>query len=124
MILTVLMLGGVILGATTIAGTLLLYQLRATTDSANSAKAIFAADAGVQSALFDFYCADDSRCNLPGIFASSSFVNKSSVSVECYDASNATTSCGDPNAVSAVTVGTAGQSSRSFFLTFSTSTVP
>ncbi len=56
MILTVLALGGTILGATTIAGLLMLYQIRQTADLANSAKAIFAADAGIEWALYDFTC--------------------------------------------------------------------
>ena len=48
MILTVLALGGAVLGATTVAGLLMLYQLRQTSDMANSARAIFAADAGTE----------------------------------------------------------------------------
>lgn len=48
MVFTVLVLGGTMLGATTIGGLLLLYQIRQTTDMANSAKAIFAADAAIE----------------------------------------------------------------------------
>jgi hypothetical protein len=53
MLIAVLSLGGAILGATTVAGLLTLYQIRATTDTANSAKAIFAADTGTEWALFN-----------------------------------------------------------------------
>lgn len=53
MILAVLALGGVILGATTIAGMLMAYQIRRATDLENSARAIFAADAGVECALYN-----------------------------------------------------------------------
>jgi hypothetical protein len=55
MLIAILTLGGAILGATSLAGLLLLYQIRATTDSANSAKAIFAADSGVNWALYSFF---------------------------------------------------------------------
>lgn len=54
MILAVLALGGAILGATTIAGLLMTYQIHQTTDFANSAKAIFAADSGVECGLYNF----------------------------------------------------------------------
>lgn len=52
MLLTVVILGGVMLGATTIAGLLMLYQIRQSTDIANSTKAIFAADTGVELSLY------------------------------------------------------------------------
>ncbi|HUZ92794.1 MAG TPA: hypothetical protein VNG29_02220 [Candidatus Paceibacterota bacterium] len=55
MILTVLTLGGAILGATTIAGLIMTYQIRQTTDAADSAKAIFAADAGVECGLYQYF---------------------------------------------------------------------
>ncbi|GEM_PF-1253054 len=54
MILAILALGGAILGATTIAGLLMTYQIRQTTDFANSAKAIFAADTGVECGLYNY----------------------------------------------------------------------
>ena len=52
MILAVLALGGAILGATTIAGLLMTYQLRQVGDFSSSAKAIYAADAGVECGLY------------------------------------------------------------------------
>ena len=52
MLITVLALSGTILGATAIAGLLMLYQIRQSTDIANSTKAIFAADAGIETQLF------------------------------------------------------------------------
>lgn len=48
LLITVLVLGGSILGATTIAGLLLSYQIRQATDLVNSGKAIYAADAGLE----------------------------------------------------------------------------
>jgi len=52
MLLTVVVLSATILGATTIAGLLTMYQVRQTADIINSAKAIFAADAGLECAYY------------------------------------------------------------------------
>lgn len=54
MLLTILVLSGTILGATTIAGFLTLYQIRQSTDIINSAKAIFAADAGLECEFYNY----------------------------------------------------------------------
>jgi hypothetical protein len=93
MLIAVLSLGGAILGATAVAGLLTLYQLRAVNDSANSAKAIFAADAGVEWTLFDYYCGMNGSCTngAPSVdtdlptFAGSG----ATLSVACSDASGA-----------------------------------
>lgn len=52
MLLTVMMLTGVILSTTSLVALLVLYQLRQTTDVIASSQAIFAADAGIECALF------------------------------------------------------------------------
>ena len=52
MLLTVLLLGGAILGATTIAGYLMLQKIRIAADITNSTKAIFAADTGIEWELY------------------------------------------------------------------------
>lgn len=52
MLLTVIALGGTLLGATTIAGLLMLHQIRQSTDLRDSNKAIFAADAGIELANY------------------------------------------------------------------------
>jgi hypothetical protein len=128
MLIAVLSLGGAILGATTVAGLLTLYQIRATTDSANSAKAIFAADSGVEWALFNHSCDATSRC--PGYGSSTgrdypapSFVPAGgvipSLSVSCYvskDASDATTTCSNASTTAAISSGIANGSERAFFL--------
>lgn len=67
MILAVLALGGAILGATTIAGLLMTYQIRQTTDAANSAKAIFAADMGLECGLYNRF--KGGSCPLVGILS-------------------------------------------------------
>ncbi len=61
LILTVLSIGGVLLGATTIAGLLVTYQIRQATDLANSGRAIFAADAGIEWGLYQFFHPGTSR---------------------------------------------------------------
>lgn len=62
MLMTVLALSGTILGATTIAGLLMLYQIRQSTDIVNSTKAIFAADSGLEWRLYKFYKTDNQEC--------------------------------------------------------------
>ncbi len=51
MILITVMMGGLILSATAIAGLLMFYQLQRSTDAASSGRAIFAADAASEQAL-------------------------------------------------------------------------
>ena len=53
MILTVLIVSGTILGATTIAGILMLNQIRQATNVEHSLQAIFAADAGLEWELYN-----------------------------------------------------------------------
>lgn len=52
MLLTVLIVSGTILGATTIAGLLMLYQLRQATNFGQSLQALFAADTGLEWKLY------------------------------------------------------------------------
>jgi hypothetical protein len=116
MILTILALGGTLLGATTIAGLLMLYQIRNSTDLENSAKAIFAADAGLDWALYKFSCANggsQSPCLVPeaGNF---DFSNGSTAQVVCEDKAGAVVDCSDANMTLIKSVGSAGGSSRAF----------
>lgn len=62
MLITVVTLSGTLLAATTIAGLLMLYQLRQASDIANSAKAIMAADAGLEWRMYKFLKADNGVC--------------------------------------------------------------
>jgi len=55
MLLTVLILGGSILSASTIAGYLMLLKIRTASDIANSTKAIFAADTGIEWELYKLF---------------------------------------------------------------------
>lgn len=52
LLLSVMVIGGVLIGATAIAGLLLKYQLRQTNDVVNSTKAFFAADAGIEKETY------------------------------------------------------------------------
>lgn len=52
MLLTVLILGGSMLAASTIAGYLMLLKIRGASDITNSTKAVFAADTGVEWELY------------------------------------------------------------------------
>ncbi len=54
MVLTIMVLGGVMIGASTIAGLLTLFQIRQSTDMTNSTKAIYAADTGSEWSLYRF----------------------------------------------------------------------
>ena len=132
MLIAVLSLGGAILGATTVAGLLTLYQIRATTDTANSAKALFAADAGTEWALFNYYCgdADPARCDSEVAsgteeYTLPAFSNGASMQVNCYvdpGASGATTTCSNASTSAVISAGTANGSERAFFLGISAST--
>jgi len=133
MLIAVLSLGGAILGATTVAGLLTLYQIRATTDTANSAKAIFAADAGVEWALFNHYCGttDPARCDAEVASGTAEYTDPlfsgsgAAMQVNCYDnyfATGATTTCSDPAVVAAISSGIANGSERAFYIGISGST--
>ncbi len=55
MLLTVLIVSGTILGATTIAGLLMLYQIRQATNFGQSLQALFAADTGLEWKLYQSF---------------------------------------------------------------------
>lgn len=55
MLITSLLMAGMLLGATVVAGLLTVSQLRQVTDISHSAKAIFAADAGVELERYRWY---------------------------------------------------------------------
>lgn len=121
MILTILALGGTLLGATTIAGLLTLYQIRNSTDLANSAKAIFAADAGVEWGLYKFSCANggsQTPCEVPEPEANISFSNGSSVKVTCLGTAPGQLDCTNPSVTSIKSVGASGGSTRAFEVFF------
>lgn len=117
MLLTVIALGGTLLGATTIAGLLMLYQIRQSTDLKDSTKAIFAADAGLEMAGYHLRFED-----YPFDF-SEEFSNKAKIDkIVCYsdylnpDPSNEVTPCvksaGSPTVKLVRSYGLAGRANR------------
>ncbi|MCP6720210.1 MAG: hypothetical protein KJI72_02735 [Patescibacteria group bacterium] len=69
MLISVIMLGGILLSAAAIAGLLTIYQIRAANDVVNSAKAIFAADTGIEVVSWCFFkgCSPNEAQNPPAI---------------------------------------------------------
>lgn len=113
MLLAVLALGATMLGATTIAGLLMVYQIRQVTDFQGSAQSVFAADAGAQWALYNFF-QQPGQPEVP----SSSFSNGAIATVNCYDA-NTTTLCTATTSLYAIARGSAGGTKRAFLTSFS-----
>ena len=123
-------LGGALLGITTIAGLLMVYQVRQTNDALLSAKAIFAADAGLEWGLYNYYCATSvARAGAQGGFApgecphaSKLFTNGASVEVACIDDAGTRHECDPPPPnvliTRIVSVGRAGTASRAFEIEF------
>jgi threonine/homoserine efflux transporter RhtA len=120
MILTVLALGGTLLGATTVAGLLTLYQIRNSTDLANSARAIFAADAGIEWALYNYFCSDTATSTCAAAPPLGEFSNGATVQVTCLDAAGnePELGCDDSNVTSFRSVGNSGGSVRAFEASF------
>lgn len=61
MMIVVLVLSGIIIGATAVGGLMMVRQTRQTTDAGASSKTIFAADAGLEWRMYKFIL-DDYRC--------------------------------------------------------------
>jgi len=131
MVLAVIVIGGTFMAAVTIAGLLMVYQLRAASNAASSARAIYAADAGIEWGLYQFF-----RPGETGVLDLSSgggpFTNGAKMaenSPACYNKAQLTASCpGDPlpckldcsdDTVDLMrSVGVAGTANRAFELSF------
>lgn len=115
MLLTVLVLGGTILGATTIGGLLVLYQLRQTADLANSTKAVFAADAGIEWGLYEFF-----KSPAQG-FLTPTFSNGATSLTTCYKdaAMSQSADCNASGIIIIVSKGESGNAKRAFKISFS-----
>lgn len=61
MVLTIMVLGGIMIGASAIGGLLTLFQMREATDTTNSTQAIYAADTGVEWELYKFTNPDEAQ---------------------------------------------------------------
>ncbi|MDP3975192.1 MAG: hypothetical protein Q8P88_02835 [Candidatus Jorgensenbacteria bacterium] len=86
LLLVVVMMGGIFFLVTAVAGLLMYYQVEQSNDVANSAVSIFAADAGLERALYYYFyeyapspeCASGCTLTSPGDFAPPTFSNGAS----------------------------------------------
>lgn len=79
MILSITMLGGVLVGISVIAGLLVIYQIRQVNDVENSARAFFAADAGLEWETYRIYVASTTA---PTLSNGASFIPTSTIAGE------------------------------------------
>jgi len=98
MLMTVLVIGGLLLGASAIAGLLMVYQIRQSSDVTNSTKAIFAADTGIEWELYRMFKNSN--------YAKPAMTNQTDFSTTVYGTSTIKS------------VGASSRSSRAFELTF------
>jgi len=106
MLLTAVLISGIVLSATSLAGLLTIYQLRQVTDVTNSTKAIFAADSGVECALYKHNFSDPTKPR----------------QIDCGETKPVTLSNNatfQTNPDQNISVGTSGRSSRAFQIYFS-----
>jgi len=109
LLITVLTLGGTILGATTIAGLLLTYQIRQASDLASSGRAIYAADTGIEWGLFRFFRPGQSHL-------APAFGNGATYSATCINDIGLTVDCSNSSTTIIRAVGSAGNVKRAFEL--------
>ena len=64
MILTTMIIGGIMISASVVAGILMFYQIRQANDAGTSGMAVFAADAGIEKALQCYFWEGTSDQNL------------------------------------------------------------
>lgn len=92
MLLTAVAMGGTLLVITAVAGLITLYQLRQLSNVTNSAKAIFAAEAGLEWGVYQFrqfmfYANSPSSLVLDGKEPPTPFSNGAVYATRCYDIS-------------------------------------
>jgi hypothetical protein len=111
MLMSIIAISGTLLGATTLAGLLMIYQLHGSTDSGNSAKAIFAADTGIDWGMYQ------------NIYPTSTdpaprMSNGGEFTLTCSDASGDAIDCTMPSVKVIRSVGHAGTSYRALEVSF------
>ena len=109
MILSIITLGAIMLGATAVSGFLVVYQLRMSSDAADSAKAIFAADAGIDWGIYQF-------SNPTSTAPAPVFSNRASFVLVCYNPSSVQVPCSDSSVSVIRSSGRSGMSNRAFEL--------
>lgn len=118
-ILTILILGGTLLSTASIAALLMLYQIRQSTDFGNSGKAIFAADSGIEWALYNHFKPGGSNLYTLGENQSmeATFSNGATGRVTCFK-DDTRVFCDDEGINVIRSVGSSGEASRAFRLSF------
>ena len=134
LLIAILTLSGAILGVTALAGLLMLYQSRSATDSRDSAKAVFAADTGINWALYSYFTKPYQQGPMPGkanpgIPAGGQLSDGTTITVTCLDGANPpneVTCANAPNKTSVLSEGEMNGSRRAFEydLADATSTLP
>lgn len=115
MVLTVITLGGALLGATTIAGILMLYQVRQGADVNHSARAVFAADAGIEWGLYNLLCQTDTTKTPCPLTEQPTFTNGATVQVRCLnEAGEEVPQCDPATTVTIKSLGKSGNVARAF----------
>ena len=114
-LLTLLFIGSSILIFSTIAGYMMIQRIRASSDTMDSTKAIFAADSGVECMLFKYASTTENRSNLNCNTASSGFLSFDDNFVSAYT-EIASSSVGSSSYIKSV--GTSNRSKRAFYLGF------
>ena len=114
-LLTLLFIGSSILIFSTIAGYIMIQRIRATSDTMDSTKAIFAADSGTECMLFKYASTTENRSSLDCNTASSGFLSFDDNFVSVYT-EIASSSVGTSSYIKSV--GTSNRSKRAFYLGF------
>ncbi len=109
MLVSVLTLGAVMIGVTAVSGLLVVYQIRISSDITNSAKAIFASDAGIDWALYQVLKPTSTA-------AKPIFSNGARFDVICKNSSGNQVQCADRSVSSIKSNGFYGAISRAFEL--------
>ncbi len=109
MLVVILSLGAVMIGANVISGFLINNQIKQATNIVDSAKAIYAADAGIEAGYYSF--ATGNNVNL-------TFSNKASSTIKCFDINNNNVACNSASAAFIIGQGYAGKVTRALRLDF------
>lgn len=104
LVLTTLTIGGVLIGASAVAGLLMTYQIRQVSDITNSAKSVFAADTGIEWGLYQFF--------KPGTLSAPTLSNGATFTTTCAPSGD----CTDVNATLITSVGKSADTERAFDL--------
>lgn len=110
MIVVVLALGGIMIGASVVGGILMTGQLRQIKNISDSAKAIYAADAGLNFGYYKYL--GKNKAQAPN------FSNQASSTLLCLNISKQTVPCNSGFVAYIVSRGTAGRVSRALQFSF------